>query len=87
MPSRKEFVANELNTEETAKAIGADALFYQDLEDLVEAVNEGNPEIKNFCMACFDGNYPTSDVTEEVLRAAEASRVQVDPVENQIPML
>ncbi len=89
MPSRKEFVANELNTEETAKAIGADALFYQDIEDLVEAVSEGNRDIKNFCMACFDGNYPTSDVTEEVLKAAEENRIKSRIAENekQIPML
>lgn len=75
MPSRKEFVANELTIEETARAIGADALFYQDLEDLFEAVSEGNPEIKKYCMACFDGNYVTSDVTEEVLKRAEENRV------------
>lgn len=90
MPSRKEFVANELTVEETARAIGADALFYQDLADLLESVQEGNPEIKKFCMACFDGNYPTSDVTEEVLRAAEQSRnsvkVEKDAV-NQVPLL
>lgn len=74
MPSRKEFVANELTVEETAKAIGADLLFYQDIDDMVEAVNEGNPNIERFCMACFDGNYPTGDITEEVLAEAEKSR-------------
>ena len=74
MPSRQEFVANTLTVEETARKIGADALFYQELDDLAEAVREGNPKIKRFCMACFDGKYVTADVTEEVLRAAEESR-------------
>lgn len=74
MPSRKEFVANSLTVEETAKALGADGLFYQDLDDLADAVREGNPQIERFCMACFDGKYPTPDVTEEVLRNAEESR-------------
>lgn len=74
MPSRKEFVANSLTVEETAKALGADGLFYQELDDLAEAVREGNPQIERFCMACFDGKYPTPDVTEEVLRNAEESR-------------
>lgn len=74
MPSRKEFVANQLTVEETARQIGADALFYQDLDDLLEAVSEGNRDLSDCCMACFDGMYPTADVTEEVLRAAEASR-------------
>lgn len=88
MPSRMEFVANELTVEETARKIGADALFYQDLEDLYEAVHEGNPKIDTFCMACFDGKYPTSDVTEEVLKAAEDSRSDAQKVtEKQIPLI
>ncbi|MFA6023619.1 MAG: amidophosphoribosyltransferase [Candidatus Gracilibacteria bacterium] len=98
MPSRKEFVANNLTVEETARSLGADGLFYQELEDLAEAVREGNPTIDRFCMACFDGKYPTPDVTEEVLRAAEESRSGVykeirkdlqDPEEqeNQIPLI
>ncbi len=74
LPSRKEFVANELTVEETAKQIGADALFYQDLEDLHDAVAEGNPHVQRFCMACFDGKYPTADVTEELLQEMENAR-------------
>ncbi len=97
MPSRKEFIANELTQEQIAKAIGADAVFYQDLEDLLEAVREGNPNITEFCMACFDGKYPTPDVTEEVLRAAEDSRSYAciraqstglaPEMENQMPLI
>lgn len=88
MPSRKEFIANELTEDEIAKAMGADAVFYQDLEDLHEAVREGNPSIERFCMACFDGKYPTPDVTVEVLRAAEESRqcAQME-METQVPLL
>jgi len=88
MPSRKEFIANELTEEEIAKAMGADAVFYQDLADLHEAVKEGNPSIERFCMACFDGEYPTVDVTEEVLRAAEESRgcAQLE-MERQMPLI
>ncbi len=88
MPSRKEFIANELTEEEIARAIGADQVIYQDLDDLLEAVREGNPKIQKFCMACFDGKYPTPDVTEEVLRAAEESRscAQVE-MENQVPLI
>jgi len=93
MPSRQEFIANTLTASETARKIGADALFYQDLDDLAEAVREGNPKIKRFCMACFDGKYVTADVTEEVLRAAEESRgaaqvpSEVLAKEKQIPLL
>lgn len=88
MPSRKEFIANELTENEVARAIGADAVFYQDLEDLADSVREGNPSIERFCMACFDGKYPTPDVTEAVLKAAEESRscAQVE-METQVPLL
>lgn len=74
MPSRKEFIANNLTIEEVGKALGADAIFYQTLEDLVQSVKAGNPEITNFCTACLSGKYPTPEVTEEVLARAEASR-------------
>jgi len=88
MPSRKEFVANELTIEETCKQIGADQLFYQELDDLLEAVSEGNPHVNEFCMACFDGNYPTADVTEQVLRDAEKNRCRPQPKhEEQISLI
>jgi amidophosphoribosyltransferase len=74
MPSRKEFVANGLTEEEIAKFIGADAVFYQDPEDLLAAGKEGNPKIKNFCYACMGGRYPTGDITEDVLQKADLAR-------------
>ena len=74
MPSKKDFIANQLNKEEIRKLINADALFYQDLESLIDAAREGNPKIKKFCSACFDGNYVTGDITEEMLEKVECSR-------------
>lgn len=74
MPSRKEFVANGLTTEEIAKFIGADKLFYQDIKDLLAATKKGNPKIKDFCYACMGGKYPTGDITEEMLTKNEQTR-------------
>lgn len=74
MPSRKDFIAHNLTIDEVGKAIGADAIFYQTLKDLVAAVKAGNPKINNFCTACLSGKYPTPEVTEEVLAAAETAR-------------
>jgi len=74
MPSKKDFIANKLTQEEIRKLIGADALFYQTIEDLLDAAREGNPKIKKFCSACFDGDYVTGDITEEMLESAECSR-------------
>jgi glutamine phosphoribosylpyrophosphate amidotransferase len=34
----------------------------------------GNKKIKNFCAACFDGIYPTGDITPEILKAIEKGR-------------
>jgi amidophosphoribosyltransferase len=57
-----------------ATAIGADAVFYQDLVDLVADINQCNPAIKNFDASCFDGKYITGGVTEEYLAGIEANR-------------
>ena len=74
MPNKKDFIANKLSTEEICKVIGADKLFYQTIPDLITSAKEGNPKIKKFCSACFDGDYVTGDVTKKVLQKAEASR-------------
>jgi len=71
MPTRKELVAHGLAQEEIRKLLKIDKLFYQDLDDLIAACKEGNPEIGQFCTACFDGHYPTKEVTEEYLKSVE----------------
>jgi len=37
-------------------------------------VGLGNKNLKNFCGACFDGVYPTGDVTPEILKEIEKER-------------
>lgn len=79
MPTRKDFVAYNISTETIAKVIGADKVFYQDLKDLEKAAHMGNKDIKTFCGACFSGKYPTKNVTEKTLQAAEEVRRQAHP--------
>jgi amidophosphoribosyltransferase len=74
MSTKKEFVAKERTVQEIAEAIGADHLVYQELPDLLAAAQEGNPEVEDFCRACFTGEYPTGDVTQDMLDAIEADR-------------
>ncbi len=74
MPSRDELLATNRTDEEICRAIGADALIYQDLDALVEDVRLGNPDISRFDCSCFDGNYVTCDVSESYLAAIEAAR-------------
>lgn len=74
MPSKKEFIANKLSISQICKAIGADRLFYQDLNSLKESAHAGNKKITRFCSACMDGKYPTSEVTKQMLDRAEIAR-------------
>lgn len=74
MPSRDELLATDRTDQEICQAIGADALIYQDLDDLIECVQLINPAIKNFDSSCFDGIYVTGDVNEAYFAAIEAAR-------------
>jgi amidophosphoribosyltransferase len=76
MPSRSELIASFRTDEEICREIGADALVYQDLEDLKAAVRAINPSITQFETSCFDGHYVTGDVTPAYLRKMELERDQ-----------
>jgi len=81
MASSKEFVAHEKTTEEICADIGADKLVYQDLDDLIWCVQQGNPDIKEFDCSCFNGEYVTADVDKDYLDGIEALRA--DDVKEQ----
>ncbi|MDH3689628.1 MAG: amidophosphoribosyltransferase [Gammaproteobacteria bacterium] len=74
MPSAAELVANGRSVAEISKEIGADRLFYQDLEDLIDASHEGNPVVTEFDTSCFDGAYVTGDVSQSYLNDLEHIR-------------
>ena len=74
MQTKAEFIARNATIEQIAKKIGADKVIYQSLDSLKKAVHAGNKKITQFCGACFDGHYPTGDVTPKVLEAIEKDR-------------
>jgi amidophosphoribosyltransferase len=74
MPTRNELLANGRTDAEIAQEIGADAVIYQDLPDLIAAVRSVNPAIEEFDASCFDGSYVTGDVTEAYLARLEGQR-------------
>ena len=74
MPSRSELVANGRTDEEIGQFIGADRLLYQRLEDLIQAVREGNPEISRVDASCFDGRYITGNVSADFLQTVAGAR-------------
>ena len=74
MPAAHELIAHGRTEQEVCKAIGADKLIYQDLEDLIDAVGKGNPNIKQFDTSCFSHEYITGDIDDEYLARIEALR-------------
>ena len=57
--SRENLIACHHSEKEIANIIGADSVGYLDLEDAKKITGEEG----QFCMACFDGNYPTEAPT------------------------
>ena len=74
MPSAQELIAHDRTEEEISSLIGADFLVYQDLNDLVDSVKEGNPNIKKFDCAVFDGHYVTGDINQDYLKKIDTER-------------
>ena len=74
MPAKSELIASGHTVEEVRQIIGADRLIYQDLQDLIDAAREGNPEIEQFDCAVFDGKYVTGDIDEAYLLRLENRR-------------
>ncbi|MCB1959139.1 MAG: amidophosphoribosyltransferase [Rhodocyclaceae bacterium] len=74
MPTRGELIASDRSDADICRAIGADGLIYQDLDDLRAAVRAINPSINFFETSCFDGCYVTGDVTPDYLSSVESRR-------------
>ncbi|MCP5106341.1 MAG: amidophosphoribosyltransferase, partial [bacterium] len=55
MQTRGEFIAQDSTPAQIAAKIGADAVIYQDLDEMEKAVRTQNKNVKAFCKACFTG--------------------------------
>ncbi len=68
MPTKAELICGDGKTpSQVAEMIGADAVVFQTLDGLKNALHDMNPSIARFDCSCFDGEYVTGDVTEEYL--------------------
>jgi amidophosphoribosyltransferase len=74
MPSADELIAHDRNVDEIAQFIGADAVIFQDLSDLIAAVQMSNPTITQFECSVFDGQYITHDIDPPYLASLERLR-------------
>jgi amidophosphoribosyltransferase len=77
MPSANELIAHGRELDDIAELIGADKLIFQSLEDLISAVQLGNPEITQFDTSVFDGHYITNDIDHSYLEKLDAARNNV----------
>jgi amidophosphoribosyltransferase len=59
MPAPEELIAHGRSEDEVETLLGCDWLVYQDLDDLVAAVAEGNEHLTDFDTSCFSGQYVT----------------------------
>ena len=74
MPAAHELIAHGRTEDEVREAIGADKLIYQDIDDLIEAVGQGNHNIHQFDTSCFTREYITGDIDEAYLARIESLR-------------
>ncbi len=74
MPAPDELIAANRSVEEVQESIGADWLVYQDLGDLISAVNFRHAEITGFDVSCFNGQYVTGGVDRKLLKRVAQER-------------
>jgi amidophosphoribosyltransferase len=79
MQTRNEFAARGRDEKEIAKLIGSDEVIYQSIEMMQKAIKDGNPELKQFCDACFTGIYPTKEIDLKIIEEIEEERNSFAP--------
>ena len=74
MPAAHELIAHGRTEQEICKAIGADRLIYQNLDDLIDTVRQGNSDVIQYDTSCFNKEYVTGDIDDNYLKKLEALR-------------
>jgi amidophosphoribosyltransferase len=73
MPAASELIAHNRSDAEVADAIGIDRIIYQELDDLIASITEGNPKLTHFDCSVFTGEYITGE-TEDYFRQLRERR-------------
>ena len=76
MPTPGELVAHGRTIDEVRALIGADALIYQDVDAMKQAIGSLNTALDGFDASCFDGVYVTGDITADDIVRLNAGRPQ-----------
>ncbi|PTB88418.1 amidophosphoribosyltransferase, partial [Pseudidiomarina aestuarii] len=77
MPSANELIGHGREASEINDLIKADGLIYQDLDDLISAVQQENPTVTRFETSVFSGEYITGDINQSYLDRLDAARNDV----------
>ena len=75
MPTATELVAHGRTVAEIQHLIGCDALIYQEVEGMKNAIGKLNTKIAGFDASCFDGVYVTGDIAAGDIARLNAGRV------------
>ncbi|EYC50605.1 amidophosphoribosyltransferase [Hylemonella gracilis str. Niagara R] len=78
MPTVEELVAHGRTVEEVRQIIGADALIYQDVDGMKQAIGKLGPKLASFEASCFDGVYVTGDIQAEDIERMNSNRVKAE---------
>lgn len=85
MPVRSELIASGRSVEEVRKIIGADRLIFQDLDDLIQAVNNTKySRVDAFDCSVFDGKYVAGNIDEAYLKTLQDKRSDGAKQSNQV---
>jgi amidophosphoribosyltransferase len=87
MPTPDELVAHNRTVEEVRISIGCDALIYQDVDAMKQAIASLNPKLAGFDASCFDGVYVTGDITLEDIARLNQGRDQTEEGEEDTSRL
>ncbi len=74
MPTKEELIAHGRTMDQIRDYIGCDALIYQDVEGMKQAVHALRSDLKGVEASCFDGHYITGDVSVEDFDAIKTQR-------------
>ena len=78
MPTAEELVAHGRSVDEIRAIIGCDALIYQDVDGMKNAIGKLNPQLAGFDASCFDGMYCTGDITAADIARLNENRVTAE---------
>ncbi len=87
MPTPDELVAHGRTVDEVREIIGCDALIYQDVDAMKQAIGSLNPKLDGFDASCFDGVYVTGDITPADIARLNAGRDQSEEGEEDTSRL